>query len=114
MLFVAKTANARGQADKVIEFVRADSPLAEKVNVQYTLIKETEKPKYLPSQIVQMMRSEGHSKFNMHHHTLLWQNEDAKNPGKGYGVQVANTWYWYDRWLALVRTHCRQNHAMYE
>lgn len=114
VLFVAKTANTKGQADKVIEFVKADSPLAETVNAQYTLIKETEKPKYLPSQIVQMMNSEGYPKFNMHYHTLLWKNEDGKNLGKGYGVQVANTWYWYDRWLAFVRIHCEQNRSMYE
>jgi hypothetical protein len=111
---VAKTANTKGQADKVIEFVKAESPLAERVNAQYTLIKETEKPKYLPSQIVQLMISDGYSKFNMHYHTLLWQSEDGKNPGKGYGVQVANTWYWYDRWLAFVRSHCEQNRTMYE
>lgn len=114
VLFVAKTANTKGQADKVIEFVKADSSLAEKVNAQYTLIKETEKPKYLPSQIVQMMNTEGYSKFNMHHHTLLWQNEDGKNPGKGLGVQVANTWYWYDRWLTLVKIYCAQNRTSYE
>jgi len=113
VLFVAKTANTKGQADKVIEFVKADSPLAERVNAQYTLIKETEKPKYLPSQIVKMMKSDGYPKFSMHYHTLLWQKEDAKNPGKGYGVQVANTWYWYDRWLAFVRMHCEQKRAVY-
>jgi len=114
VLFVAKTANTKGQADKVIEFVKADSPLAESVNTQYTFIKETEKPKYLPGQIVQLMRSEGYSKFNIHYHTQLWQSEDGRNLGKGYGVQIAKTWYWYDRWLVLVRSHCRQNRAMYE
>ncbi|MEI6104179.1 MAG: DUF3644 domain-containing protein [Methanothrix sp.] len=114
VLFVAKTANTKGQADKVIEFVRADSPLAESVNAQYALIKETERPKYLPSQIVEIMKSEGYSRFNMHYHTVLWQNEDARNPGKGYGVKVANTWYWYERWLSFVRKHCEQNRAAYQ
>jgi len=114
VLFVAKTANTKGQADKVIEFVKADSPLAETVNAQYTLIKETEKPKYLPSQIVQKMQSEGYSKFTMHYHTQLWQSEEAKNPGKGYGVKIANTWYWYERWLSLVRDHCEQNRSKYQ
>ena len=31
---------------------------------------------------------------------------DARNLGKGYGVLVASTWYWYDRWVDKVREHC--------
>jgi len=114
VLFVAKTANTKGQADRVIEFVRADSPLAERVNAQYIITKETEKPKYLAKQIKKLMNDEGFKKFNLHHHTQLWKNEDAKNPGKGYGVVVANTWYWYERWVNFVRTHCNQNKDHYQ
>ena len=43
ILFVPKTANRKGQADRVIEFVKSDSPLAETVNKEYAVIKETEK-----------------------------------------------------------------------
>jgi hypothetical protein len=114
VLFVAKTANTKGQADRVIEFVKADSPLAEKINAQYAIIKETERPKYLPSQIVQKMHDEGHPKFSIHSHTLLWQSQDTKNPGKGFGVKVVNTWYWYERWLSFVRQHCEENRSMYQ
>lgn len=114
VLFVAKTANTKGQADKVIEFVKADSPLAEKVNAQYTIIKETERPKYLPGKIVEKMQLEGFPQFSMYHHTRLWKMEDAKNPGKGYGVNVENTWYWYECWLKLVRNHCEQNRTTYQ
>jgi hypothetical protein len=114
VLFVAKTANTKGQADRVIEFVRADSPLAESVNAQYIITKETEKPKYLAKQIKKLMNDEGFKKFNLHHHTQLWKNEDAKNPGKGYGVMVANTWYWYERWVNFVRTHCNENKDHYQ
>ena len=77
------------------------------------MLKEVERPKHIPSQIVQLMREEGYTKFNMHHHTLLWQSMDAKNSGKGYGVMVANAWFWYDRWVELVRQHCSDNAESY-
>ena len=59
------------------------------------------------------MRQEGYVRFNMHHHTQLWKKMDAKNPGKGYGVEVAKTWYWYDRWVDEVRKHCAENSDKY-
>jgi hypothetical protein len=115
ILFVQKTANRKGQADRVIEFVDSNSPLAEAVNKECVVIKETEKKKYLPKQIVGMMQSEGFPKFTMHHHTLLWQSLDAKNLGKGYGTLVAGkTWHWYERWVEEVREHCRENSSKYQ
>lgn len=113
ILFVPKTANRKGQADQVIEFVKADSTLAQDVNKTYAVIKETERAKYLPNQIVKMMNDEGFTKFNMHHHTTLWQSEKAKMKGKGFGVQVAKQWYWYESWVERVRTHCQENAAKY-
>ncbi|HUW95477.1 MAG TPA: DUF3644 domain-containing protein [Anaerolineae bacterium] len=115
VLFVAKTANRKGQADQVIEFVKADSPLAQDVNKAYTVIKEIEKKKYLPSQIVALMKSEGYTSFNMHHHIELWKRHDAKNPGKGYGTMVAGKyWHWYERWVDVVSQHCQENRATYK
>lgn len=113
VLFIPKTANRKGQADQVIEFVKADSELARGVNAQYTVIKETEKKKYLPGEIVATIQAEGFANFNMHAHTLLWQSKDAKKLSKGQGVQVAKTWYWYETWLELVRAHCTENAAKY-
>lgn len=113
VLFVPKTANRKGQADQVIEFVKADSELAKGVNAQYTIIKETERKKYLPGEIVLVMQAEGFPKFNMHAHTLLWKAEDAKNLAKGLGTKVAKTWYWYESWLEKVRGHCAGNAAKY-
>ena len=113
--FVPKMAKSRGQADKVIEFISADSPLADKVNTQYAMIKETDRNKYLPGQIVAKMREEGFAEFNMHHHTELWKSLKARDPGKGYGVWVADKfWYWYERWVDEVRKHCRENAETYE
>lgn len=108
VLFVPKIANRRGQADEVIEFVKADSELAQQVNAHYTTIKEVERPKYLPSQVVRLMKSDGFPDFSMQKHTDHWRSLDAKNPGKGFGVQIASTWYWYESWIEEVREYCQQ------
>lgn len=115
ILFVPKTANRKGQADRAIEFIKADSPLAASVNKEYVTIKETDRKKYLPGQIVKMMKKEGFSKFNMYHHVKLWKRLDAKNLDKGYGVKVAGEkWYWYERWIEEVREHCKENAESYK
>lgn len=113
VLFVAKTANRKGQADEVIEFVRSDSKLAEDVNAKYALIKETERSKHRPSTVVQMMKDEGFPKFKIHHHTNLWKAHGAKDKSKGYGVTVEGSWFWYDKWVDVVRDHCNANRALY-
>jgi len=114
ILFVPKTANTKGQADRVIEFVKSDSPLASAINKEYAVIKETEKPKYLPKQIVDLMQTESYPNFGVHNHTELWQSMDAKNPSNGYGVLVAGKrWHWYSRWVDVVRKHCAGNGAKY-
>jgi len=114
ILFVPKTANRKGQADRVIEFVRSDSPLAESINREYAIIKETEKRKSLPKQIVELMVAEGFTKFKQHHHTNLWQELDAKDINKGYGCMVAGKqWHWYENWVEVVRNHCQTNREAY-
>lgn len=114
VLFVAKTANRKGQADQVIEFVKADSQLAQDVNKSYTVIKETERPKHLPKGIVKLMQNEGFKRFTMPTHTNLWKQLDAKNPAKGLGVEVERAWYWYDNWVEEVRKYCRENGDKYK
>jgi hypothetical protein len=113
VIFVPKTANHPKQADQVITFVKADSEIAKTVNAKYAVIRETERPKWLPSQIVAKMKNDGYPKFGMTHHTDLWKSRDAKNTSKGYGVQIAKTWYWYDSWLGEVRKYCTDNSRAY-
>ena len=113
VIFVPKTANHPNQADQVITFVKADSEIAKTANAAYAVIRETERPKWLPSQIVAKVKAEGFPRFGMSHHTDLWKNRDAKNTSKGYGVQIAKTWYWYDSWLTEVRKHCNENAEAY-
>ena len=114
-LFVPIVTSKKGQADEVIEFVRADSKLGESINREYqqVILKEVERPKWLPGAIVKIMHQEGYPGFNMHHHTQLWKKLDAKNPGKGYGVMVSGTWYWYERWADEVKKHCGANADTY-
>lgn len=108
------TANRKGQADRIIEFVKSDSPLAKTVNKEYAVIKETEKKKYLPKQIVDLMNKEGFPRFSIHYHTQLWKSLDAKNPARGYGTVVAGqSWLWYERWLDAVHEHCQKHKEQY-
>jgi hypothetical protein len=108
VLFVPKTANRKGQADKVIEFIKSGTPLAENLNAEYTLLKEVEKVKYLPGSLIKKMVDEGFKGFTMHHHTSLWKKEDAKNPKKSYGKEIEGKWHWYESWLTEVREHCQK------
>lgn len=113
VIFVPKTTNHPNQADQVITFVKADSEIAKTINAAYAVIRETERPKWLPSQIVTKLKAEGFPRFGMSQHTDLWKSLDAKGDSKGYGVQIAKTWYWYDKWLAEVRKHCNENAEAY-
>ena len=106
MLFVPKLVAKPGQADEVIEFLRPDSDISQAVNRDYMAFKEVERPKYRPTQVVNMMKEEGYGWFTMHTHTELWKELDAKNPRKGFGVEVVGSWYWYQSWIDIVRDHC--------
>jgi len=88
--------------------VKAGSVEAEEMN--RVLLKEVERPKFGAKQVVETVQGEGFPRFNLHHHAKLWLDRDAKNPAKGFGVSIGKgTWYWYDRWLETVRTHCRDH-----
>lgn len=66
-------------------------------------MKEIERPKYEPSQIVAAMHKKGFKEFNIHQHMLLWRKHDAKDPKKGLGVMTVNKQlHFYDKWLKVV------------
>jgi hypothetical protein len=98
--FVPKVSSKASKADLAIEFVKPGSPEAEAV--ERVLLKEVERPKFLASKIVEKVKEAGYPSFNMHDHTLLARQLDARNSGKGFGVTVANTWYWYTHWFEKV------------
>lgn len=96
-----RTVNNRGKADQAVVF----APVGSEIEMA---IREVERPKYTAGQIVEIMRKEGHANFTMYGKggfVPFWKDLDAKKPGKGYGVQIANTWYWYDRMLNEVRSY---------
>lgn len=99
--FVPVVTGKASRADSVVQFVKPGSP--ESDAIQRILLKESERPKYRATDIVNKMREEGHRDFNMHWHTNLWQGLDARGPDKGFGVVIAKTWYWYNTWLEKVR-----------
>lgn len=110
VLYVPLNANRRGQADRVIEFVRADSELAQNINDQYlTLVKETEKPKFLPGDIIKAVKAKGYVKLDFHKHAQIWHELDAKNPKYHFGTQVIKQWYWYESWLDRVLQYCEEH-----
>lgn len=113
VLFVPKTANRKGQADKVIEFIPADSEIAKGMNREYVVVKEKEKMKYSVGDVLKKIQKEGYKKFGIYQHTQLWKNEKAKDPNKGYGITVVKTWYWYDSWFQFVKKHCEENKSKY-
>lgn len=114
VLFVPKTANRKGQADKVIEFLPADSNIAKGINKEYVMIKEKEKPKYLPSRIIKEMNNLGYKKFTMNRHVQLWKRLDAKNPSKNFGIKIESTWYWYEDWYNFIKKYCEENISTYK
>jgi hypothetical protein len=97
--FIPKISGNPKSADLAIEFVKLGS--AEALDVERVLLQETEKPKFTASQIVSRVRAD-HPNFNMHDHTLLARQLDARDPKKGYGVSVAKSWFWYEPWFSKI------------
>lgn len=108
LLFKKKLVNHPGQADRVIQFIDPNSELAKTIDKEFWVKKEVEKSKYLAKHIVTEVRKAGFPKFRtMPEHLGMWKTEDAKNPAKGYGADVAGTWYWYESWLNRCIELCK-------
>lgn len=110
--FIQKAVNKKGTADQVVEFVRADS--TEGREISRVLLKEVEKKKFKPAQIVKIMRGQGFKKFRIDHHSELWKELDARKPEKGFGALMSDDqWYWYENWLDKVREYCEKNRSTF-
>lgn len=110
--FIQRSVNSKGKADEVFEFVKADS--TEGIEVSRILLKETEKKKYKPSDIVTLMRQEGYPRFRLHDHTQLWKSLNAMQPNNGFGTWLRpKDWWWYESWLDRVRAHCQEHKDRY-
>ena len=112
VFMVHKTANRAPGADFAVELVPLGSDIAEKFNLA---LKEVEKRKYLPTEIVATMSAEGWDRFTMDSHTKLWKRLAAKDPAKGYGaIAVGKQWCWYETWINRVREECQQHPNLYQ
>lgn len=98
--FVPKVSGKASKSDLAVEFIKPGSPEAEAV--ERVLLKEAERPKFRPSDVVAKVKAAGFPTFNMHDHTLLARQLDARMPKKGFGVMIAGTWYWYTHWFDKV------------
>jgi hypothetical protein len=115
LLFKKKLVNRPGQADSVIEFIQPDSELAKSIDKEYWVKKEVERPKYRPTEVVQKVREAGYVKFRIQpEHVKMWQSEKAKKTGKGYGIDVSGTWYWYDTWVERCIALCEEAGGQYK
>ncbi len=113
VIFIQRLVNNKGNADKVIEFVKPGSKLEHDINKQLVVKREVEKKKYLPGDVVQIIQKK-YPNFTMHNHTMIWKEKKLRNPAKGYGVYVVKKWYWYDTWIEflfeLLKTETEHTH----
>src|SRR6202522_3704084 len=111
VFMVHRTANRAPGADLAVELVPPGSDIAEKFNV---VLKDVEKPKYLPTELKDLMGAEGWGRFPMETPTKLWKQLAAKDPARDYGaVAVGKQWCWYDTWLNRVREECQRHPDRY-
>ena len=112
--FVPKIGKRTSASDAAVEFVKAGSEEAEEIN--RVLLREIDKKRYTPTQVVNLMNAEGYPKFTIQKHTELWKTLGAKEQAKGFGREgdYAGTWVWYDLWIDRVRAHCQEHVAQYK
>lgn len=99
LVMFRKNENNKQNADLLCEIVPPNSDIEDRIN---TVFKDRERPKFLPGTIKSLVNNAGYPNFKVHHHTNLWQEHDAKGPNKGFGVDVASQWYWYQSWVDIV------------
>jgi len=108
LLLKRKLVNHPGQADRVIEFIDSKSDLAKTIDKEYWVKKEVEKPKYRAKDVVKEVRKAGFNKFRIGpEHIQMWRDEDARNPAKGFGVEIQGAWYWYENWIKRYIELCK-------
>ena len=109
LLFKKKLVNRPGQADRVIEFIDPKSDAAKMIDKEYWVKKEVEKPKYRATDVVVEIKKAGFPKFSIYRaHVDFWKAEKAKDPAKGFGVEIQGSWYWYDSWIQRCLELCHE------
>ncbi len=84
----------------MVEFIDPNSEVARAIDKEYWVKKEVERPKYRAKDVVAEVHKAGFPQFSVYSdHVNMWKGEDAKNPAKGYGVNVQGVWDWYQSWV---------------
>lgn len=99
-----------GRADAAVTLVDPNSSEGKEIAL---ILKDREKPKFLPGSIVSLMKDYGFRKFDIYHHTTLWKAKQAKKEKGRYGTEIQGKWYWYQTWVDEVRAHCEANADKY-
>lgn len=105
VLFVETNVNRENQADQTIKFIKNGS---EESNAIKIAIKETEKPKFLPNEVVKLIKDAGFKSFTISKHTDLWKKLNAKNKEYHFGVSISGKWYWYQSWINHAIAYLRE------
>jgi hypothetical protein len=106
LIFTRKVVSKKGQADRAVEFVKPGEPGSEDIAPERWLKSETERPKYRVGTVRRLVESAGYE-FGRYEHTQLWRKLGAKEPAKGYGIQVEGAWFWYDSWITECKAYCQ-------
>lgn len=96
VMMVHRNTNSKGAADEMVEFVKPGSDIEGEIN--RVLIKEMEKKKYRPTDIVNEVNKRGFPRFNQHQHTLLMKERKARDPNMPFGTFIdiqKKDWRWY-------------------
>ena len=92
----------------MVEFIDPASDLAKTIDKEYWVKKDVEKPKFRAKDVVAEVKKAGFNGFSVYrHHVDMWKAEDAKSPGKHYGVEVQGVWYWYQSWIDRCIELCK-------
>ncbi|MBR1598400.1 MAG: DUF3644 domain-containing protein [Lachnospiraceae bacterium] len=95
------------ETDQVISFLPTNSPEASQINATYTLIKETEKKKYLSKEIVELMHQKGFTWLSVPEMTNFWKNELRTR--EEYGLYITKSqWMWYQNWIPVIEKYCNE------
>ncbi|WP_342212486.1 DUF3644 domain-containing protein, partial [Roseibium sediminis] len=111
--FVPIVKNRESAADAAIQFYKVGSEEAEAVKAVH--LKEVDKTRYTPTQVVARINGSGYPNFSLLDHTRLWQSLNAKREKSPYGKEgdYKNSWVWFDNWIDRVREHCAENGDRY-
>lgn len=113
VLFTPKVGARASNSDQAVEFIKAEDADPEKIT--RILLKDVDKNRHSPGQIVELMQKGGFPQFGIRDHTELWQSLKAKDPAKGFGKPgvYKGSWEWFDTWVERVRVHCEEHAERY-